>query len=144
MRSELDLMLQLLERARIAVVAVQQSLFPFLLAFSVFICCAEDEVHDENLIGDDEGDEENRLILGLAFEAVDEDEDEVGVVDDLCEENGLIEDQFWLLRLGIADERIVEVGQHYESSVDAAPRIGNVEWMLSLGRRMLAPKDVEE
>ncbi len=70
---------------------MEQSLLFLLLSLTVLIGRSEYKIHNEDLIGDDERDKKDGLVLGLMFEIVDEDEDEVGVVDDLCEHNGLIE-----------------------------------------------------
>lgn len=53
----------------------------------------EDEIHHERLIGDDDGEQQNGVLLGLSFEVVDEVEQKMAIVDDFPEEEGLIHEE---------------------------------------------------
>jgi hypothetical protein len=63
----------------------------FFFPLPVFVGCPEHEIHDEYLVGDDERDEEDGVVLGLGIQIVDEEYHKIAVVDHLPEQNDLVE-----------------------------------------------------
>lgn len=69
----------------------------------------------------------------------------MGIVDDLCEQNGLVKDQLWFVGFGIADKRKVEIRQHDEGGIYTASSIGNLKrCVFAFRRSRVASEDVEE
>jgi hypothetical protein len=117
----------------------------FLLSLTVFVGCSKDEIHDQNLVSDDNRDQQDGVVFGLVFEVVDEEHQKIAVVYDFSEKDGFIEDEFCLVGLGIANEGAVEICQYNLSNVDAATIEGYEEVdQFRLGKFMLASEDVKE
>lgn len=69
---------------------------------------SKDEIHDERLIGNDDGKQKDRVLLRRALEMVDEVEQKMAIVDDFPEENQLVHEKFSPICFGVADEGVID------------------------------------
>lgn len=121
---------------------------PFLvLDFSllVLIGSAEEQVHDEYLVSDHDRDQQDGLVLGVALQVIDEQQQERSVVDDLPRQDYLVQEEFPSIGLGIAEEGVVQTGQDQLGCVEDAASPIHVEVLrFCFGQSGLAAEDVEE
>lgn len=111
-----------------------QLLVPLLLVF-VLVDGAEEQVHHQNQPRDHDGDEEDRVILGLVLHVVDEGDQQYAAVDDLCEQHHFEDYEVGELSPFVAAEGVAEVGEEQGNTVNCASFAVHV---LALERRVVA------
>jgi hypothetical protein len=108
-------------------VVFYQVLLLGLLALPVLEGGPEDQIHHEHLVGDDDGEQEDCVVLGLLLQVVDAVQQQVAVVDDFREEDDLDGQELPPLGLGVAGQRVIERGEHDLDCREAAAGVGNIE-----------------
>lgn len=89
-----------------------------VLHLLLFIGLAEDEIHRDDEPRDHDRNEENGVIFGLLLQFIDELNEQVTVIDDLCKHDCLKSDEEGYFSCLVADGRVEEIGQQNVHTVE--------------------------
>lgn len=73
-------------------VTIQQASLLLFFPLAIFVGSSEDKIHDEHLIGNNNRDQQNRVILRLLYKVTNEQQREVALKDNLSEQRKFIYD----------------------------------------------------
>lgn len=121
----------------------QHPLFFFLLPLFVLKGSSEEKIHDQNLIGYDDRYQQNREILRMSFQIVDEKNEQGSIVDDLSKQDNLVCDKLRHMSLCIAYQRKVQICKNDLNDIDAASCVLYVE-VASVWKDCCTSEDIEE